>query len=98
MGDGKGGSFYKDHLPLLGDLMGNSSMPGRNQHRLQTLGDIMGTSSLEGTGAGTRGVVGRVGNIGMGDVVCIDLDIEVVKSFQHGHGGWTEGMQEVGQF
>lgn len=31
----------------------------------------------------------------VGDVVNIDLDLEVVQSLQHGHGGWTEGMFEV---
>jgi len=27
--------------------------------------------------------------------VNIDLDLEIVQSLQHGHGGWTEGMFEV---
>ena len=25
----------------------------------------------------------------------IDLDLEIVQSLQHGHGGWTDGMFEV---
>ena len=36
-----------------------------------------------------------MGGITIGDVVLIDLDLEIVKSFQHGHGGWTDGMLEV---
>lgn len=26
--------------------------------------------------------------------VNIDLELEVVQSLQHGHGGWTDGMYE----
>jgi len=26
--------------------------------------------------------------------VCIDLELEIVQSLQHGHGGWTDGMYE----
>ena len=32
----------------------------------------------------------------VGDYVRVDLDLEVVQSLQHGHGGWTYGMFEVG--
>lgn len=31
----------------------------------------------------------------IGDQVRVDLEPEIVQSLQHGHGGWTEGMQEV---
>lgn len=31
----------------------------------------------------------------IGDQVNITLDLEIVQSLQHGHGGWTEGMFEV---
>lgn len=34
--------------------------------------------------------------LNIGDKVRVDLEIEIVKSLQHGHGGWTEGMTEVG--
>ncbi|CAG0882641.1 unnamed protein product [Cyprideis torosa] len=30
----------------------------------------------------------------IGDLVNIDLDLEIVHSLQHGHGGWTDGMFE----
>ena len=32
----------------------------------------------------------------IGDQVTVDLDLEIVQSLQHGHGGWTDGMYEVG--
>lgn len=31
----------------------------------------------------------------IGDQVTVDLDLELVQSLQHGHGGWTDGMYEV---
>lgn len=31
----------------------------------------------------------------IGDQVTVDLDLEIVQSLQHGHGGWTDGMYEV---
>ncbi|XP_073842665.1 E3 ubiquitin-protein ligase mind bomb 1 isoform X2 [Musca autumnalis] len=30
----------------------------------------------------------------IGDKVTVDLDLEIVTSLQHGHGGWTDGMFE----
>ncbi|XP_052862143.1 E3 ubiquitin-protein ligase mind-bomb isoform X2 [Anopheles cruzii] len=33
-------------------------------------------------------------NFQIGDQVTVDLDIEIVQSLQHGHGGWTDGMYE----
>jgi E3 ubiquitin-protein ligase mind-bomb len=30
----------------------------------------------------------------IGDTVIVELELEVVQSFQHGHGGWTDGMYE----
>ncbi|XP_070603723.1 E3 ubiquitin-protein ligase MIB1 isoform X3 [Erythrolamprus reginae] len=59
--DSKGGSFYRDHCPVLGEQNGN-----RNPGGLQ-----------------------------IGDLVNIDLDLEIVQSLQHGHGGWTDGMFET---
>jgi len=60
--DAKGGSVYRDHLPLLGE-----AGPGR--------------------GGGPTGLV-------VGDLVSVDLELEIVQHLQHGHGGWTEGMFE----
>ncbi|XP_067677818.1 E3 ubiquitin-protein ligase MIB1-like isoform X1 [Haliotis asinina] len=62
MNDAKGGSFYRDHLPLLGEQ-----------------------------GPGSRS--GPCG-LAIGDQVNVDLDLEIVQSLQHGHGGWTDGMFE----
>ncbi|KAK9979815.1 hypothetical protein ABG768_013227 [Culter alburnus] len=59
--DAKGGTFYRDHCPVLGEQNGN-----RNPGGLQ-----------------------------IGDLVNIDLDLEIVQSLQHGHGGWTDGMFET---
>lgn len=33
--------------------------------------------------------------LNIGDKVRVDMDIEMLKSLQHGHGGWTDGMMEV---
>ncbi|ESP05408.1 hypothetical protein LOTGIDRAFT_208430 [Lottia gigantea] len=60
--DAKGGSFYREHLPLLGEQ-----------------------------GSGSRS--GPCG-LAIGDQVNVDLDLEIVQSLQHGHGGWTDGMFE----
>lgn len=60
--DAKGGTFYRDHLPLLGEQ-----------------------------GPGSRS--GPCG-LAIGDQVNVDLDLEIVQSLQHGHGGWTDGMFE----
>ena len=64
--DAKGGTFYRDHLPLLGEQ-----------------------------GPGSRS--GPCG-LAIGDQVNVDLDLEIVQSLQHGHGGWTDGMFEVSKF
>ena len=61
--DSKGGTFYRDHLPLLGEQ-----------------------------GPGSRS---SPGGFNIGDQVNVDLDLEIVQSLQHGHGGWTDGMFEV---
>ena len=58
MTDAKGGSFYKEHLPVLGE----------NE---------------------TRSV------FAVGDRVRVDKEIEVIKTLQNGHGGWSDGMREV---
>ncbi|XP_070556888.1 LOW QUALITY PROTEIN: E3 ubiquitin-protein ligase MIB1-like [Ptychodera flava] len=60
--DAKGGTFYRDHLPVLGE----QSSGGRS----------------------------GPGGLAIGDQVNVDLDLEIVQSLQHGHGGWTDGMYE----
>ncbi|GAB6022111.1 E3 ubiquitin-protein ligase mib1 [Chamberlinius hualienensis] len=59
--DAKGGTVYRDHLPLLGEQ-----------------------------GIGRSGPHG----LAVGDQVNVDLELEIVQSLQHGHGGWTDGMFE----
>jgi len=46
---------------------------------------------------GEQGPWSRIGPSGIqiGDQVNVDLDLEIVQSLQHGHGGWTDGMYEV---
>ena len=60
--DAKGYSFYRDHLPLLGE----------DQQAY-------------------------IGMFSAGDHVTIELELEVVKNLQIGHGGWSDSMIEVGQ-
>ncbi len=57
--DAKGGGFYRDHLPLLGE-----------EQRQRVVYEV-------------------------GDKVRVDLDLELVKSLQQGHGGWNDTMEEV---
>nr|CAG4643779.1 EOG090X02DA [Lepidurus arcticus] len=59
--DAKGGTVYRDHLPLLGE-----QGPGKS---------------------GPHGLA-------VGDQVNVDLELEIVQTLQHGHGGWTDGMFE----
>lgn len=52
----------------------------------------MSCVSLGETGPGSRA---GPGGIQIGDQVNVDLELEIVQSLQHGHGGWTDGMFEV---
>lgn len=51
---------------------------------VQTVGDTRPAGRATGQG------------LQIGDQVTVDLDLEIVQSLQHGHGGWTDGMYEVG--
>lgn len=44
-----------------------------------------------GQGPGRPGIHG----FQVGDNVNVDLELEIVQSLQHRHGGWTDGMFEV---
>lgn len=59
--DAKGGAFYKEHLPILGEVIEST----KNSFKV-------------------------------GDRVKVNLEIEVIKTLQNGHGGWSDGMREVG--
>ena len=44
---------------------------------------------------GESGESGESEEFAAGDVVRVDLDMEIVKLMQEGHGGWTEAMTSV---
>lgn len=52
---------------------------------------MFSTYSVSGEQNGNR----NPGGLQIGDLVNIDLDLEIVQSLQHGHGGWTDGMFET---
>lgn len=43
---------------------------------------------------GEQGASPRQVGLKIGDQVNVDLELEIVQSLQHGHGGWTDGMYE----
>ncbi|XP_066156135.1 E3 ubiquitin-protein ligase MIB1 [Euwallacea fornicatus] len=43
---------------------------------------------------GEQGASPRPAGLKIGDQVNVDLELEIVQSLQHGHGGWTDGMYE----
>lgn len=43
---------------------------------------------------GEQGASPRPPGLKIGDQVNVDLELEIVQSLQHGHGGWTDGMYE----
>ncbi|CAD5112184.1 DgyrCDS1418 [Dimorphilus gyrociliatus] len=45
-------------------------------------------------GEQATGTRSGAGGLAMGDQVNVDLDLEIVQTLQHGHGGWTDGMFE----
>ena len=95
--DAKGGSFYRDHLPLLG------------WSRIILVECYYSTVKLKCTNFKIEFIVticsfrrrrrswfaAGPGGLAIGDQVNVDLDLEIVQSLQHGHGGWTDGMFEV---
>jgi len=63
---------------------------------LKVVNDAKGTTMyrehlpLLGENNGSKGPYG----FQIGDQVAVNLEIDVVQSLQHGHGGWTDGMYE----
>ena len=110
--DAKGGSFYRDHLPLLGlyeklPTAGITSTCSTQFIYIFILfifiyiGKLIPCQIMCVTVCvGEQGPGSRAGPGGLqiGDQVNVDLDLEIVQSLQHGHGGWTDGMFEVGAF
>ena len=73
--DAKGGSFYRDHLPALG-----GEAPRNASQRIQ-VGDQVNVCSINAFSL----------TVNLNPLlffqVNIDLELEVVQSLQHGHGG-----------
>ncbi|CAG2162780.1 unnamed protein product, partial [Oppiella nova] len=76
-------NLYRVGFEGMADLKVVSDVKGHTVYRdhLPLLGEL---------GAGRSSVHG----FQIGDMVNVDLDLEIVQSLQHGHGGWTEGMFE----
>ncbi|CAG2122230.1 unnamed protein product, partial [Medioppia subpectinata] len=76
-------NLYRVGFEGMADLKVVSDVKGHTVYRdhLPLLGE---------QGAGRSSVHG----FQIGDMVNVDLDLEIVQSLQHGHGGWTEGMFE----
>lgn len=97
--EAKGGSYYRDHLPPL------DADHHRQRGGVTTMLSQAGTSSAAAAAASLQQQQQqnqqqqRVGpsptiSFAIGDHVNVDLDVEVVRSLQHHHGGWTDGMYE----
>lgn len=57
--------------------------------------DIHKRSNTAVTPAGGGGGGGESGEIKSGDQVRVQLDVEVFKALQEGHGGWNDDMIQV---
>ncbi|XP_002086414.2 E3 ubiquitin-protein ligase mind-bomb [Drosophila yakuba] len=75
-------NLYRVGFEGMADLKVVNDAKGSNVYRdhLPLLGE-------NGPGKGPHGFQ-------IGDKVTVDLDLEIVQSLQHGHGGWTDGMFE----
>ena len=51
--------------------------------------------TIHATGEQGPGSRTSPGGLSIADQVNVDLELEIVQSLQHGHGGWTDGMYEV---
>lgn len=78
-------NLYRVGFEGMADLKVVNDAKGQTVYRdhLPCLGE-------QGPGRMGLGVVG----LKIGDHVTVDLDLEIVQSLQHGHGGWTDGMYE----
>ena len=75
------GTYYKEHLPLLGQPVITISDNGGN---------------LTPTGSGVPSVVSspRHSTFNVGDKIKVLVDVETLKEMQEGHGGWNPRMAE----
>uniref|UniRef100_A0A2H1WYW2 RING-type E3 ubiquitin transferase n=1 Tax=Spodoptera frugiperda TaxID=7108 RepID=A0A2H1WYW2_SPOFR len=76
-------NLYRVGFEGMADLKVVNDVKGQNVYKehLPLLGEL---------GPGRSGPHG----LQVGDQVNVDLDLEIVQSLQHGHGGWTDGMFE----
>lgn len=76
-------NLYRVGFEGMADLKAVNDVKGQNVYKehLPLLGEL---------GPGRTGPHG----LQVGDQVNVDLDLEIVQSLQHGHGGWTDGMFE----
>lgn len=87
--DAKGQTVYRDHLPLLGE-----QGPGRTgPHGLQ-IGDQVNGLFFIPVICLLHAKICKKLIIFLYLQVNVDLELEIVQSLQHGHGGWTDGMFE----
>lgn len=74
------------HVTLCSDL---------NRHGCTQLNIYVCMLNFHSSGEQGPGSRSGPGGLAIGDQVNVDLELEIVQSLQHGHGGWTDGMFEV---
>ena len=90
LSDSKGGTYYRDHLPLLGMIV---LLAVSFMYSIVSQGAL--NSFFPGERASNSNRPQSLSEFHVGDLVTVDLDLEIVQSLQNGHGGWTDGMYEV---
>ncbi len=100
LNDAKGGSYYKDHLPLLGNFfylffLLFFSICSKIYYTTR-IGEKINISSIDLNSCCTDALITlNSGMLEINDRVNIDLDFEIVQSLQVGHGGWCDGNIQV---
>lgn len=75
------GTYYKDHLPLLGQTV--MTVPDCDHNSTPTNGDVTGVISSP-----------RHLSFNVGDKVKVLIEVDTLKEMQTGHGGWNPRMAE----
>lgn len=101
--DAKGGSFYRDHLPVIGDF----GAAFRCTLAESVADDLFSASSMASSSQATLTGATSAANLDLmasgpsldvaaGDRVRIDaalsVDVDLIRSLQTGHGGWNEAI------
>ncbi|RNA27483.1 E3 ubiquitin- ligase MIB1 [Brachionus plicatilis] len=104
--DAKGGYYYRDHLPVLGDKDYRKCKKNINDVRSDAVSEedrkkklkIFKNSPVQNVSksitSSNSSIIDEAKIFKVNDRVNIDLDFEVVQSLQIGHGGWCEAMFE----